>query len=257
MVRLQLGIVGIVALSIPGLSAKGTWEKKDYHEWDQEEVRQVLLNSPWARQVTIRVGRAPSLNQARGRDPGRSMGEIMDGAAPNPGGAPSEPGCEHPQLVLDGNLLLHLVCRGSSSAVAGKVIIRWRSALPIKQALVKLRFGDQAASNPDGKEFLKPDDRYYVLAITGLPSRMARIPEDANQLRHVISLQRRRKLDMEPEAVFVRSREEVVNVYALFPRSEAITLEDKNVHLVMSVGELAIRRRFKLKDMVFDGRLEL
>jgi hypothetical protein len=48
-----------------------------------------------------------------------------------------------------------------------------------------------------------------------------------------------------------------MTVYFLFPRSEAITLEDKEVEFETKLGPMEIKRKFKLQDMVFGGKLEL
>jgi hypothetical protein len=43
----------------------------------------------------------------------------------------------------------------------------------------------------------------------------------------------------------------------MFPRDDEITLADKNVELDMKLGETRIRRKFSLKQMVFEGELRL
>ena len=42
-----------------------------------------------------------------------------------------------------------------------------------------------------------------------------------------------------------------------FPRTDAITLEDKEVEFRLEYGRLKIKRKFKLKKMVYNGELEL
>ena len=47
-------------------------------------------------------------------------------------------------------------------------------------------------------------------------------------------------------------------LFLVFPRSgQAITLEDKEVEVVTALGSTQVKRKFKLKDMVFDGKLDL
>ena len=45
----------------------------------------------------------------------------------------------------------------------------------------------------------------------------------------------------------------------MFPRtgSYEITLADKKVEFVAQVGSLKVKRKFKLKDMIYNGKLEL
>jgi len=42
-----------------------------------------------------------------------------------------------------------------------------------------------------------------------------------------------------------------------FPRTAAISLNDKEVEFVTRFGPMEIKHKFKLKDMVYQGRLEL
>src|SRR2546425_12140291 len=64
----------IVFLSLAGLLVAGAelgedfWVKKDYLQWTDEEVKTLLTNSPWAKDVTITI---PPSVLARGGGQGR------------------------------------------------------------------------------------------------------------------------------------------------------------------------------------------
>jgi len=51
-----------------------------------------------------------------------------------------------------------------------------------------------------------------------------------------------------------------MNLYLFFPKAEpgshVITLEDNEVEVNLKLGSTEIRRKFKLKDMVYEGQLE-
>jgi hypothetical protein len=50
------------------------------------------------------------------------------------------------------------------------------------------------------------------------------------------------------------------NAFALifaFPRTDAITPQDNEVEFVTKVGDIDIKRKFKLKEMAVAGRLQL
>ena len=55
----------------------------------------------------------------------------------------------------------------------------------------------------------------------------------------------------------MHNQEESVTLYVAFPRTDPIVLEDKNVEFEMKLGPMTVRGKFKLKDMLFDGKLEL
>jgi hypothetical protein len=42
-----------------------------------------------------------------------------------------------------------------------------------------------------------------------------------------------------------------------FPRSVPYTLDDKEVEFATKLGDLSLKYKFRLKDMVFNGKLEL
>jgi hypothetical protein len=52
-------------------------------------------------------------------------------------------------------------------------------------------------------------------------------------------------------------RQERLELYMVFPKTDPIALEDKEVEFVAKVGENTIKQKFRLKDMVFNNKLEL
>ena len=62
-----------------------------------------------------------------------------------------------------------------------------------------------------------------------------------------------------PELDVVNARElrGRAEILVMFPRSQTITLEDKQVEFVTMLGRQKLKRKFKLKEMVYNGKLEL
>ena len=60
-----------------------------------------------------------------------------------------------------------------------------------------------------------------------------------------------------PEQIQVGMLEKTVLVYFSFPKTDAITLEDKDVEFVSKVGPMEYKKKFKLTDMVVGGKLTL
>jgi len=56
-------------------------------------------------------------------------------------------------------------------------------------------------------------------------------------------------------------REYLATVYFAFPRTQqgapSISLEDAEVEFALELGSNDIEKKFRLKEMVFDGKLEL
>ncbi len=58
------GTFGIWILACVALPAADFWEDKDYTSWSEEEVQEMLSDSPWSRAVTVVVGRAGGRSSA-------------------------------------------------------------------------------------------------------------------------------------------------------------------------------------------------
>jgi len=70
-------------------------------------------------------------------------------------------------------------------------------------------------------------------------------------------LKRAGKDPLLPQQVQMAMVGKVLVVYFAFPRSEGIVLEDKDVEFISKTGPLEIKKKFKLADMVIDGKLTL
>ena len=70
-------------------------------------------------------------------------------------------------------------------------------------------------------------------------------------------LKRGDKTPIMPVQVQLGVVEKTVLVYFVFPKSDAIVLEDKDVEFVSKVGPMEFKKKFKLADMVMDGKLTL
>ena len=140
-----------------------------------------------------------------------------------------------------------------------RALVRWHSALPVKQALMRAKFGDEVATSREAAEFLARSETAYVVGVSGLPAHLA--PAEAAQLRANAFLRRKGRPLLPAVDAQVASGESSVYLLLFFPRSQdgsaAITPADGQVELQLQLGLLNLRRSFKLKDMVFEGKLEL
>ena len=131
--------------------------------------------------------------------------------------------------------------------------------MPIKQAMLLGRFGDEVAKAPEAKETLGREETHYVVELFGVPARMARMGEDhiVEELRATTSLNRKGKRSISPENIEARQNGELLTLVFRFPRTDPITLADKQVEFVSSLGPLEFKRKFKVKAMVYSGQLAL
>ena len=251
-----LGLIGVAILS-----AAGFWETKDYTQWSAKEVRKILNNSPWAKKVSLRFGGmgGPGGQGSRGgAGGGRGGGGGFPGGAGGGGGIPGGGGGGADNVRMSGTGEGgYGRAGGGQSPPQLELTIQWSSALPVKQALMRGRFGNEAHTAAEAKQFLQRRETHYLVSVSGFSGRMARMSQNTDRLKETTSLKRKNKEPIRPEVVQMRNQEESVTLYVAFPRTDPIVLEDKNVEFEMKLGPMTVQRKFKLKDMVFDGKLEI
>ena len=110
--------------------------------------------------------------------------------------------------------------------------VRWASALPVKQAIIRSRYkGDFEESEKD-KQLLNMKDEQYVVLLSGLPSRMARgLQGNSDRIKQMTVLHRKKKDPIAAASVEILPRDQSVEIFMFFPRDQAIALEDKDVEL--------------------------
>jgi hypothetical protein len=103
---------------------------------------------------------------------------------------------------------------------------------------------------------LNREQQDYVIVVSGIPTRIAQIARDpANLSRSTLKVGK--KAPVSPRNVDAQGRTQSVELIFSFPRTDPATLEDKEIEVSLKLGELELKRKFALKDMVYNGKLEL
>jgi hypothetical protein len=134
------------------------------------------------------------------------------------------------------------------------LMVRWHSALPVKQAYVRTRLGAEAATSPDAEKMLAPETN-YVIAFGPLPTTMLR--GDAATIKAAATLSVKGKDPIAATDVKGDRQGNAATLYLFFPRTSPITVEDNEVEFDFKLAPLNIKKKFKLKDMMYGGKLEL
>ena len=146
------------------------------------------------------------------------------------------------------------------------VVIRWDSAMPVREAMKKVSFS-KSVDAEDVKAF-------YIITIDGirLPGRGARgggaaqaasgmkqmSPEQQERLKAVTNLTAKTKEAIQPGKIDGMTEEDgKMTLRFYFPRSADFSLDDKEVTFQTRVGPMEVKQKFVLKDMTFDGKLAL
>ena len=139
-------------------------------------------------------------------------------------------------------------------------IVRWQSALPVKIATVRQRLGDEADSSESAKKFLATEEKEYVIAVVGVqpaPEDAQPTPEMIEKLKESTTLSWKGQTEaLHPASVLLPRRNSAALIYK-FPKDHPIDLECKEVEFATRRGPLEIKKRFRLKDMVYQGQLSL
>jgi len=263
----------LILLSVCGLGllagSSEFWRDKGYTQWTSDEVDKMLSDSPWAQssKASSQQQQSPSRGMGRRGGGGGGMGiPGMGGGGMGRGGGggyPSGGGQSMPQVTAT---------------------VRWQSALPVREALLRR---DTGVTKPDDAQVaasLTAPMNGYAIAVMGLPetppssrggygsrgtdtdrdddssARGTNSRDDAtdhslDQVKSATYLSRKDKATLFAEKA-QRDKDGVTLLFT-FPKTTPITLDDKEVEFVTRYGSLEVKRKFKLKDMVYQGKLEL
>ena len=218
--------VGMWLLTGVALVAADFWVEKDFTTWSDKEIQKMLTDSPWAKQVRIIVS-----------------GSLTEGPAAQIV-VPEIPECGGEQF---------------DRIQRTKVTITWSSALPIKQALIRQAIGLDAPIPAEGQQVLDRAEPFYVVTVSELPRAFAWLAGMGDALKSETMLKRKDKAPIAPVDVrlFQVAQTQSLTIMFQFPKTDAITLGDKDVELVTKLGPDEIKKKFKLADMVFADQLAL
>ncbi len=149
-------------------------------------------------------------------------------------------------------IALGLPCCGSSNSLV--VTVSWQSARPLREALARERFGDQAAASPEAQAIIDEEPEFFQILVTVVPgtpfpTALRRVLESA-----VLTVRGRSPLhavNFETGGDGGKTR-----ILFLFPR-QPLSLSDRSVTFSADFGLFTVKQKFRLRDMVYRGRLEL
>jgi hypothetical protein len=225
--------------AIPLVSAD-VWSKKP-SEWSDKDIQRILTRSPWAKEATVALNQAGGgMDSAPGGGRGGGMGGPPGGMDGPPGG-----GMGGPPGGMDGPGM-------GSGAPQLHAVVRWESALPIRLAL---------------KKEDEPRQDQYLITVTGFPKIGGRQPDGGsqpvsaqaqNRMKESARLERKGK-DPIPASSAEMAETGGARIMQFTFRAgvDPILAQDKEVQFVASIGPMQIKAKFTLKEMVYEGKLEL
>lgn len=245
-----------LAVFCVSLGAAEFWQAKKFTDWSDRDVKKMLADSPWAKPVNVAADMvlpAGSTSSRRSRDGGRgSITEIG-----NPNDTPPDPMGDRPQTGVGRSAQNANPDRGTAPIMT--YTVRWESALPVKQARVRAQYGSEATSAAEAKQILEMQEPTYVISVSGL--RATALPGEADAVKKQMladtELLVKGKDPIHPVDFMIRRGQNAAVAVFAFPRSPAISLEDKEVEFSAKFGSIPVKQKFQLKNMMFAGKLEL
>jgi hypothetical protein len=215
------------------LAADPSWKTKDISQWNEQEARLLLADSPWVKKTT--PAPLPPQNEAARRQGGdwgggQSVGVDALSAASLIGGS-QQPGKRRAKLNQ-----------------VDPVEVRWESARPVRAA--ELKAHDTDAPDWEGS--------FYVVAAYDVPGLDINSKALPGELKKEAYLMRDGKKEL--RAVRVDLLPQVgglTTVVYFFSRAEEITTEDKRVEFTAMFGRLFVAQYFYPEQMQLQGKLEL
>jgi hypothetical protein len=235
----------VLPLIIPGLvlllfaiSTPAQWEKKKYTEWTEKDATKVLNDSPWGRTLTF-------------TSPMEQFRRAATGAGGN--SAPTAP----PQA-------LQLNFR-----------VRFLSAKPIRQALARIiEVKSKGAIKEDVAEQLKQfsSGEFLEIIVVAVTADSVDTGSNVNQALALLSQGSTAKFTNNAfleikggKRIFLQEyqppRPDGFGARFIFQRlvedKPFITMESEEIHFFAELsGQYKLDRRFKTKDMMYEGKLE-
>lgn len=211
------------------------WKDKSVPQWNDQDAKEVLANSPWVKNV--KLDQVRNLSKFERRD----GGDWEAGIGPTVGVA----GFGLFGLFDTSNEALAFE-RAHARPDLGSVVVRWESALPVRSA--ELKIGGAGVPMWEGD--------YYAIAVYNVltPFRW----NMDNELKRIAFLKRDKQKDLKPARVLIlRHDTGLATVVYLFSRSAEITKNDHSVQFVAQIGRLFLSQFFFPDEMQFEGQPEL
>lgn len=251
--------------------AAEVWNAKDYTQWTSDEIHKVLTDSPWAKSASVSFESQGLRGGGMGRRGGGGIGH-GGGGYPGGGGIGFPGGGGYPG---GGGGMGRGYPHGGGADDSGggwggsgsqTVLIRWDSASPVQHALQ--RNGEPVPAGKTG-------EKEYVISVigwrmpagdrhghnktddTGDPSASGNKDPMRERLMNASQLLIKNRGGVSPDDVKVNLADGGNEVQFFFPAADLISLDDKEVTFQTHMGPMKLEKKFRLKDMTVDGKLEL
>lgn len=250
-----LWIVAVFASSTFVICAATPWLSKDFKDWTQKEASALVTESPWAKVMPLPSTDRPAQMVMEGppdAGPQSAAATGYNSANSSTTGANqgTEGGNQSRARVLTP---AELAQSTGAPAIQPTVTIIWASALPVRLAELKLRTNGGQPTETQIQASLKPRD-HYTIVVVGLP--------EPDNLAQVNALAPTASIDSHGKGIpcstsdFRKIGDRNVYIFR-FPKTATFALDDREVEFRVTLGRMLIKKKFELRDMMYQGKLAL
>jgi hypothetical protein len=236
------------------LLAADFWQAKPFTEWNDKDVQKMLQSSPWSKPFSVTLAGGGS-----GSTAGRRAGNGNSGS-----GNPTAPMGGSAGTAEQSGLGRY---KGGDSGAEGgpggvptiNMTVRWQSALPVREAIVKAKYGNEAGTSAEAKKALEEKVDHYILSVGGIPKTALQGDPDEvkKQMLAQATLVIRGRDPVKPVDFMTENVGRTTEVMFAFPKTTPITEDDKEVEFSVRIGDFNVRQKFRLRDMLVNGKLDL
>lgn len=248
----KVSLVPVSFLCVYCLTAKDFWVERPFTEWSQREAIKMLTKSPWSLAQTVRY-RASLIT-------GPSPAEPRSGCETCPSEAESVPATLSDPRLLDAG-------ESRASVSQRTYFVRFQTATPVRMALARLAVLSGNVTGEKAQEYLEDVEFPGQIVVVMEPAS----GQDTTELdrvtfsylkEHAYLLLKKSKTRVPLQQYVTPSQFGGSQAFFIFPREEneqaVVSLDEGEVRFVCHLNsDTKIERKFKLKDMLYRGVLDL
>jgi hypothetical protein len=142
-----------------------------------------------------------------------------------------------------------------------KAILRWQTALPVKQAIARMRYKDEVEKSEDASKSLSRQETQYVLSVSGLMVMGGPNAPKQDVWKAGATLKIGNLPPIPPSDVLIDRQGMSTIIFFAFPKgqdgSHVVEEKDKSMEFQLKTPSVELKGKFSLDDMVYQSKLEM
>lgn len=230
-------------------ASSDVWKTKPYQQWNSNDVREVLTNSPWVKKLTVMASWTKGgLATPEGGQQNQGQGQVaqrpgaMNGTSGGAGGMDSRTADQGPEMPQEGQAAF---------------FVRWSSSQTIREAVARNALLNSQFSEAQVEQYVNQEPTMYAILVYGTDmTPFAKESEDS--LKSVAYLEvKPSKGKVNPSGVKITkdpAGDKILSVEFLFPKQGAngqplVAANDKQAQFDCKLKMVHIDTQFDLRKM--------